>query len=310
MILIGKGAGFLELRQIQYFIEVAKREHMTDAADALHVAQSAVSRQIVNLEAELGVNLFIREGRNIRLTHIGQMFLKKMEQAIDVIDQAKREIEENLDPRKGTVRIGFPSSLSAYLLPSVVSAFRQEYPEVKFQLHQGAYHHLIDSVIKGDIDMALLGPVPKEESRVKSNILFLENLVALLPASHHLAKKKSISLDDLRSDAFILSPQGYILRDLVVNACKQHGFEPQVGFEGMDIDAIKGLVSAGLGVSLLPEITLTDSLPRATVKVVIDKPEVNRTVGIIIPKDRALMPTELLFYKFIRAFFDRLSGYQ
>lgn len=300
----------LELRQIQYFIEVAKREHMTDAADALHVAQSAVSRQIVNLETELGVNLFIREGRNIRLTHIGQMFLKKMEQAMDVIEQAKREIEENLDPKKGTVRIGFPSSLSAYLLPSVVSAFRKDYPDVNFQLHQGAYYYLIDSVIRGDIDMALLGPVPKEDHRVKSEIFFLENLVALLPSNHPLAKRKSISLDDLRNDAFILSPQGYILRDLVVNACKQHGFEPQVGFEGMDIDAIKGLVSAGLGVTLLPEITLIDSLPRATAKVEIDEPRVTRTVGVIIPKDRALMPTELLFYKFIRAFFDRLSGYQ
>ncbi|MCJ7841513.1 LysR family transcriptional regulator [Lederbergia sp. NSJ-179] len=300
----------MELRQIQYFIEVAKREHMTDAADALHVAQSAVSRQIVNLEAELGVNLFIREGRNIRLTHIGQMFLGKMEQAIDVIEQAKREIEENLDPRKGTVRIGFPSSLAAYLLPSVVSAFRKEYPDVNFQLHQGSYHYLIDRVIRGDIDMALLGPIPKEEPRVKSEILFLENLVALLPANHTLAKKQSIALADLRHDAFILSPQGYILRDLVVNACKQHGFEPQVGFEGMDIDAIKGLVSAGLGVTLLPEITLIDSLPRSTVKIVVDEPRVNRTVGIIIPKDRVLMPTELLFYEFVRNFFDRLSGYQ
>ena len=90
---IGKRGENLELRQIKYFIEVAKREHMTDAADALHVAQSAVSRQIVNLEAELGVNLFIREGRSIRLTPIGRMFLEKMEQAMDVIEQARREIE-------------------------------------------------------------------------------------------------------------------------------------------------------------------------------------------------------------------------
>lgn len=300
----------MELRQIQYFIEVAKREHMTDAADALHVAQSAVSRQIVNLEAELGVNLFIREGRNIRLTQIGQMFLEKMQQAMDVIEQARREIEENLDPEKGTVRIGFPSSLAAYLLPTVISGFRKEYTDVKFQLHQGAYHYLIDSVIKGDIDMALLGPVPKEEHRVKSEILFMENLVALLPTNHALAKKPSISLDELRGDSFVLSPQGYILRDLVIHACKQRGFEPTVAFEGMDIDALKGLVSAGLGVTLLPEITLIDSLPRSTVKKKIEEPRVTRSVGVIIPRDRALMPTEMLFYNFVKHFFDKLSGYQ
>ncbi|MBS4177923.1 LysR family transcriptional regulator [Lederbergia citrea] len=300
----------MELRQIQYFIEVAKREHMTDAADALHVAQSAVSRQIVNLEAELGINLFIREGRNIRLTPIGRMFLEKMQQAMDVIEQARREIEECLDPEKGTVRIGFPSSLAAHLLPTVISAFRKKHPDVKFQLHQDSYRNLIDSVLKGDIDMALLGPLPMEERRVKSEILFMENLVALLSSNHPLAGKSSIPLDALRGDSFILSPKGYILRDVVINACKQYGFEPAVSFEGKDIDAIKGLVSAGLGVTLLPEITLVDSLPRATAKVRIAEPRVTRTVGVIIPKDRELMPTELLFYQFLRNFFNTLNEYQ
>ncbi len=300
----------LELRQIQYFIEVAKREHMTDAADALHVAQSAVSRQIVNLEAELGINLFIREGRNIRLTPIGQMFLEKMQQAMDVIEQAKREINECLDPEKGTVRIGFPSSLAAHLLPTVISAFRKEHPKVKFQLHQDSYYNLIDSVIKGEIDMALMGPLPMQERRVKSEVLFVEKLVALLYSNHPLARKRTLTLDDLRHDSFILSPKGYILRDVVIKACQQHGFEPDVSFEGKDIDAIKGLVSAGLGVTMLPEITLIDSLPRATVKTSITEPEVTRTVGVIIPRDRELMPTELLFYEFLQNFFHTLNEYQ
>ena len=300
----------LELRQIQYFIEVAKREHMTEAADALHVAQSAVSRQIVNLESELGVSLFLREGRNIRLTPIGRMFLEKMEQAMDVIDQARREIEQSLDPEKGTVRIGFPSSLAAHLLPTIISAFRKQHPHVKFQLHQDSYRHLIDAVLKGDIDMALLGPLPTEERRVKSEILFIENLVALLSTNHPLAGKSSIALDDLRGDSFIMSPMGYILRDVVMKACKQYGFVPAVSFEGKDIDAIKGLVSAGLGVTLLPEITLVDSLPRATVKIKIAEPRVTRAVGVIIPRDRELMPTERLFYDFLKNFFQTLTGYQ
>lgn len=300
----------LELRQIQYFIEVAKREHMTEAADALHVAQSAVSRQIVNLEAELGVNLFIREGRSIRLTPIGRMFLERMLQAMDVIDQARREINQYLDPEKGTVRIGFPSSLAAYLLPTVISAFRTKHPDVKFQLYQDSYRNLIDSVIKGEIDMALMGPLPMQERRVKSKILFVENLIALLYSNHPLAGKSSLKLDDLRNDSFILSPKGYILREVVVKACQQHGFEPQVSFEGKDIDAIKGLVSAGLGITLLPEITLVDSLPRATVKAKITEPNVTRTVGVIVPVDRDLLPTELLFYEFLQDFFKTLTGYQ
>lgn len=300
----------MELRQIQYFIEVAKREHMTEAAEALHVAQSAVSRQIVNLEAELGIDLFIREGRNIRLTAIGQMFLEKMEHAIDLIEQAQREIEERLDPEKGTVRIGFPSSLAAYLLPTVISAFRKNHPNVKIQLYQDSYRHLVDAVVMGNVDLALLGPVPTKETRVKSEILFVENLVALLHIGHPLASKASIHLDELRGDPFILSPKEYIMRSIVENACRQYGFMPAVSFEGKDIDAIKGLVAAGLGVTLLPEITLVDSLPRSTAKVPLSEPHVTRTVGMIIPKNRKLLPTELVFHQFLKGFFQKLSGYR
>ncbi|WHY86277.1 LysR substrate-binding domain-containing protein [Neobacillus novalis] len=300
----------MELRQIQYFIEVAKREHVTEAAHALHVAQSAVSRQIVNLEAELGVDLFIREGRNVKLTPIGSLFLEQMEQAMKLIDNAKREVEEFLDPEKGTIRIGFPSSLAAYILPTCISAFRERYPQVKFQLNQGSYPYLIDGVIKGDFDLALLGPVPKKEKKIKGRTLFTENIVALVPHTHPLASKRILTLSELREDSFVLFPNGFVLREIIVNACNQLGFQPKVSFEGQDIDAIKGLVSAGLGVTLIPEITLIDSLPRSTVKIPITEPNVSRTVGVIIPSERELLPTEKLFYEFLSEFFSILNSFQ
>ncbi|SFE62952.1 LysR family transcriptional regulator [Alteribacillus iranensis] len=300
----------MEFRQIQYFIEVAKREHVTEAALALHVAQSAVSRQIFNLEAELGVDLFIREGRSVKLTPIGKTFLEHMEQAMRVIDNALREVKEYADPNQGTIHIGFPSSLAAFMLPTVVSAFREKNPHVKFQLKQSSYHNLITDVVKGEIDMALLGPVPHEENKVEGSILFSENIVALLPVDHPLAENRAISLNQLRKDSFILFPTGFILREIIVESCQKLGFEPNVSFEGEDIDAIKGLVSAGLGVTLIPEITLVDNVPRSTVKVPIIEPEVTRTVGVIIPKERDLLPTEKLFYEFLRDFFVTLDKFQ
>lgn len=297
----------MELRQIQYFIEVAKREHVTEAALALHVAQSAVSRQIYNLEQELGVKLFIREGRNVRLTPTGRMFLEHMKEAMLVIDNAKREVEEHLDPERGTVRIGFPSSMANLTLPSAISAFRERYPNVKFQLKQGAYHYLIESVIRGEIDMALLGPVPEGENKIKGQVLFLEELVALLPVSHPLANQASISLKQLQHDSFVLFPNGFVLRDIVVKACNEQNFKPTVSFEGEDIDAIKGLVSAGLGVTLIPEITLIENLPRSTVQIPIIEPQVTRTVGVIISNERELLPTERLFYDFLQKFFQETN---
>lgn len=290
----------MELRQIQYFIEVAKLEHVTEASYVLHVSQSAVSRQIFKLEAELGVDLFIHEGRKVKLTPIGRMFLEHMEQLLKVIDKAKQEINEFLDPERGTVRIGFPSSLAAQLVPSVVSAFREQFPAVNFQLQHGSYRELIDWVIKGDMNLAIMGPVPQHEVQIKSETLFQENFVALLPSKHKLSGKKSLKLNELREDSFVLFPEGFILRDMVVKACHNLGFQPKVTFEGDDLDAIKGLVGAGLGVTLVPEIALSDYAPSSIVSIPISEPTVTRDVGVIISTNRDLPPTEKLFYDFLK----------
>src|SRR5699024_584907 len=227
----------MELRQIKYFIEVAKREHVTEASNKLQVAQSAVSRQIFNLEEELGVDLFIREGRTVRLTRIGKVFLEHMERAINVIDDARQVVEEYIDPEKGTIHIGFSASLASYILPTAIVNFRKQYPHVKFELNQSSHSELVDAVVKGDINIAILGPLPTEKEKVKSTVLFTEDIVALLPVNHALANRTSLKLNELRRESFVLFPEGFILRDLIVEGCVQRGFHPNVSFEGKDIDA-------------------------------------------------------------------------
>lgn len=299
----------MELRQLRYFMEVAEREHVSEAAIHLHVAQSAVSRQIANLEGELGVTLFEREGRNVKLTQIGKIFLTHTKIAMKAIDNATKQIDEYLDPERGTIKIGFPTSLSNHLLPSVISAFKKEYPNIAFHLRQGSYKFLIDSVKNGDIDVAFLGPVPKKDPEIESHILFTESILALLPLSHPLAERKSLYLSDLKKDEFVSFPKGYVLENILVDACKQAGYVPNISSEGEDLDAIKGLVAAGIGVTLLPESTFHEAIPRMTVKIPIDIPEVRRTVGIIKQKDKDLAPSEKVFYKFSKQFFLRLEKF-
>lgn len=300
----------MELRQIKYFIEVANREHVTKAAQSLHVAQSAVSRQIFNLEEELGVKLFIRDGRTVKLTKIGEVFLEQMKQAVNVVDDAKQVVEEYLDPEKGTIHIGFPTSLASYILPTAIYHFRKQYPEAKFELHQGAYSELIEAVEKGDINIAILGPIPQDNDNISSSILFTEEIVALLPMNHPLASRHTVKLRELQDDSFVLFPEGYVLRDVIVEGCLQRGFHPKISFEGRDMDAIKGLVSAGLGVTLIPEVTIVDCMPRATVRTRVIEPDLHRSVGAVISKDRALLPTEKMFYDFIKQFFQRIERFQ
>lgn len=295
---------------MRYFVEVAEREHISEAAEHLHVAQSAVSRQIANLEEELGTALFERVGRNVKLTPIGKIFLEHTITALNAIDFAVKQVEEYLDPERGTIKIGFPTSLASYVLPTVISAFKKEYPDVSFHLRQGSYRYLIEAVKNRELNLAFLGPVPRKDENINSMILFNENICALLPANHRLAKRETIQLDELRNDHFVLFPEGYILHKVVVDACKSAGFSPKVTSVGEDMDALKGLVAAGIGVTLLPESSLYDSTPRLTIKMKIDNPTITRNVGVIYPANRELAPSEQVFLKFVSSFFSRLNQFQ
>ncbi len=300
----------MELRQLKYFIEVAEREHVSEAAEHLHVAQSAISRQIANLEDELGVQLFEREGRNVKLTSIGKTFLNHALAIIKAVDLAIEQVDAYLDPDRGSIKIGFPTSLASHLLPTVLSAFKEKHPHIAFQLRQGSYSFLIEAVKNREIDLAFLGPVPTDDFTIEGNILFIERILALIPSNHILSERRSLRLRDLRNDPFVLFPKGYILQKIAIDACKQEGFLPNISSEGEDLDAIKGLVSAGMGVTLLPESTFYDTVPKFTVKIPIEDPVINRTVGIIIPKNRELPPSVQTFYKFVIDFFSILEKYQ
>lgn len=293
----------MELRQLRYFVEVAEREHVSEAATKLHIAQSAISRQIANLEAELGVDLFEREGRNVRLTPIGKIFLSHTKTALRAIDHARKQIDEYLDPERGSIKIGFPTSLASNLLPTVLSKFKTLHPKIGFQLRQGSYNFLIDSVENRELDLAFLGPVPTKHPEIIGEVLFRENFYALVPSSHPAAELESIPLADLHDESFVLFPEGYILNQLVTDGCKQAGFYPQVISEGEDLDAIKGLVAAGIGITLLPESAFNELNSDYSAKVGIEKPELSRSVGIIIPKNRKLAPSEQVFYQFIKKVF-------
>ncbi|RAS80899.1 LysR family transcriptional regulator [Priestia endophytica] len=302
----------METRQIQYFLEVAKREHVTEAADILHVAQSSVSRQIFNLENELGVKLFIREGRRVKLTPLGKIFFERMKQVWNMMEDAKREVEEHLNPERGIVRIAFPISMAAHTLPSIISSFRTRYPEAKFQMSNALYYDLIDGVITGEFNLAMIAPMPdqEKEKKIKGATLFTENIVALIPIHHLLSDRKSIRLRELKDDPFCVLPEEFIFRKQVVEGCNDAGFSPQIAFEGKDIDALKGLVSAGLGVALMPEMTLIDNTPRSTVMIPISDANLTRTVGVIYPTQRKLLPTESLFYDFLLETYERLNEFR
>ncbi|WP_284640920.1 LysR family transcriptional regulator [Paenibacillus silviterrae] len=293
----------MELRQLQYFVKVARKQHVTQAAEELHVAQSAVSRQIHQLEEELGVQLFIQKGRNLQLTSVGRLFLDRVESILADLERAKSEIHEFLNPEAGEIRIGFPHSLGIYLLPTVVAEFRKDHPNVKFRLRQGTYNSLIRDVMKGEIDLAFISPFPEKHEHVSGELLLQEELYAILPQSHVLSQHQSIRLEQLKDDSFVMFSEEYSLRSIVFEACAKAGFVPQIGFEGEETDTIRGLVAAGMGVSLLPEMALTEISQLQPAKVRVIEPQVTRSVGLIQRTRERIPLVAEVFRRFLLDFF-------
>ncbi|WP_274363572.1 LysR family transcriptional regulator [Paenibacillus thermotolerans] len=295
----------MELRQLQYFVTVARLEHMTQAAESLHVAQSAISRQMNQLEQELGVELFAKMGRNLQLTPAGKLFLERVEALLYDLEHTVMEIREFMDPESGEIRIGFPHSLGIHLLPSVIADYRKKYPNVKFRLKQGTYLVLIDGLLKGEIDLAFISPFPENNQYLEGEVLLTEQLRVILPHGHSLSGRDEIHLRELRDEPFVMFSEHYSLRAIVLNACREVGFTPKIGFEGEETDTIRGLVAAGLGVSLLPEMALSETSPMMPVSIPVSEPKVIRTVGLLRRKGEKLPLVAEAFREYLIDYFGR-----
>ncbi|MBD2846048.1 LysR family transcriptional regulator [Paenibacillus sp. IB182496] len=294
----------MELRQLHYFLKVAKKEHVTKAAAELHVAQSAISRQIHQLEQELGVELFGQKGRNLQLTPVGRLFAKRIESVLTDLERAVVELHEFIDPEMGEIRLGFPHSLGVQMVPQMISDFRKLHPNVKFKFKQGTYHSLIADVVTGEVDLALISPCPERHELINGDLLLTEELYAVLPPNHELAERRAIALAELSEEAFVLFGEGYSLRPIVWEACRNAGFTPKVSFESEETETIRGLVAAGMGVSVLPDMALQHlSGPLQPAKVRISSPEVTRTIGLIQKKSQALSLVSKVFHHFLVDYF-------
>ncbi|EAD4268197.1 LysR family transcriptional regulator [Listeria monocytogenes] len=294
----------MELRQLKYFMEVARVEHMTKASENLHVAQSAVSRQITKLEEELGVHLFDRVGRNMQLTSVGQDFLKQAAIALNELQKAEALVTEYTDPAKGTVRVGLPNSLSTKVLPSVISTFREKYPQITYQFMEGTNEELTEMLLSGVLDMTFLSPVPESSEQIEAIRFFDEKLKLIVPKTHPLAENFTVSLKELASEKFVFYPEDFDLYKIVTKAANKKGFEPQIAFQSRDFYTIQGLVGAGLGISILPEMILDGAIFKETKSIALRDKELRRSVGIITTKKRNLSPSENLFRSFIISFFS------
>ena len=244
----------MELRHLRYFVAVAEELHFGRAAKRLCITQQPLSRQIKDLEEELGVELFYRTKRTVRLTEIGEIFLVETRKILQQADYAVELVKQASQGKIGHITVGFTGSALNVVLPTAVRQFKKLYPQVNLALKRLQTIEQVEALETGQIDLGLLHP-PIEDDTLILETIYQEQLVVALPDTHYLAKNLSspISLKQLANESFILYPRhfGSVLYDQIINLCQQAGFSPNVVQEAIPQPTILGLVAAAIGISLI-----------------------------------------------------------
>ena len=244
----------MELRHLRYFRTVASELHFGRAAEKLHIAQPPLSHQIRQLETELGFELFNRTKRSVALTPAGHVFLTQVDRIFQQLEQAIEIGRKTSRGELGQISIGFVGSATYNILPSILQQFRDRYPQVHIELHELTTDRQLIWLHEGRIDIGLMRP-PIIEPDVSSQVIFQESLVVALPVTHQLATMATIDLASLATEPFILFPRQLApgLYDPIITICQAAGFSPLVVQECIQMQTIVSLVSANMGVSILPE---------------------------------------------------------
>ncbi|MFC6065108.1 LysR family transcriptional regulator [Streptomyces ochraceiscleroticus] len=300
--LTGDSAALLLSPRLAQFAAVARAQHVTRAAAELGVPQPTLSRSLARLEADLGVQLLTRHGRRVRLTSSGRTLLAHAERSLLHAERAGRAVREDADPHSGRIAFGFPHTLGPSTVPDLLREFSARYPRIRFQLMQDYGAALLSRLRTGELDLTLISP-PPDAPDVTVRRVHRQPLRIVVPAGHPLAGRKRVRLAEVRDDAFVSLPAGYGLRQITERLCAEAGFAPRITFEGEEVETLRGLVAAGLGVALLP----APAVPRpGVVELAADGPGVVREIALIwVNGHRAPAPVEE-FRRFLLARRDRL----
>ncbi len=282
----------MDLRTVRWFLAVAELGHVTQAAAELHVSQPGLSRAIARLERELGVRLFDREGRNLRLSPYGAVFREHAERLVAEEEAARRALAQAADPEGGEVGLAFLHTQGITLVPELVRDYRRDHPRVTFRLAQGSSEEIQAAVAAGRADLAITSPRP---AHLAWHPLVTERLRLAVPTGHRLAGRGRVRLAEAAGEPFIVMRHGYGLRSITEELFAREGIDPRIAFEGEEAATLRGLVAAGLGVAVVPPGEPTPGVSDVAIA------GARRTIGLAWVDGRTRPPAAEDFRRFVVA---------
>jgi DNA-binding transcriptional LysR family regulator len=285
----------LNVGRLRILKEVAYRGSFSGAAEALSYSQSAVSQQIAALEAETGMTLLERHPRGVSLTAAGQTLVGHAEGILAQLEAAQAALSAIAGLRGGRLRMASFPTAGATLMPLAIATFRSSYPDVELTLTEGEPEEIRPRLRAGELDLALLfefageTSLGEEMTRITRVELLEDPMYLALPREHPLTGRARLRLEDLKDEAWVQTSSPSPCARHVVRSCHAAGFEPNVSFESDDYQTVQGLVAAGVGVALIPELALSVVREDIAIRSLAPSPPVRQVIAAL-PAGARLIP--------------------
>ncbi|MEV2256053.1 LysR substrate-binding domain-containing protein [Streptomyces sp. NPDC050147] len=287
----------MDLLQLRYFQAVARFEHISRAAQELRVAQPSLSRTIARLESELGSPLFDRQGRRIRLNPYGAMFLRHVERALSELDDGRRAVREARDTGLGRVSVASETLLT---VTHLLGSFRADHPRADVRLFQSTAQEMDRRLRTREVDFCVASQ-PLTGTNLESVELAREEVLLAVPPGHWLDGRESVTIPEIADEPFVTTRPGHWQRTLLDRLFAAEGLTPLLSCEGDEPGASQDMISAGLGIGLIPAMSRragTDAVvPVAWVR--LDAPDCERVLTLVWSRDAYLSEAALKFRGFI-----------
>lgn len=280
----------MELRTLHSFVVLAEEQHFHRAADRLHIAQPALSQQIKRLERDLGAQLFARTTRRVDLTDAGRVLLTEARRVLASSERARSAVAHAASGELGSVRIGFVTSAATGLVPPILLAVRERWPRLDLELVEATTGEQLAALAAGGLDIGIAREV-HDGTGLRVTALVVERLVAAVHSSHPLSARGAVALSELRDERFVTLPRSStpLLTDHVAGLCAIAGFRQDVAHVARQFPTILGLVSASLGVAIVPESLRALRLP-GLVYLDLTDAGATSTISVVTTEERAEAP--------------------
>jgi LysR family transcriptional regulator, hydrogen peroxide-inducible genes activator len=288
----------MEFHQLRYVCAIADTGNFSRAAERCQIAQPSLSQQVLKLEEDLGAKLFDRLGRSVRLTEAGRAFIPHARAVLEQMEVARLSVADKTADLSGSIAVGVIPTVAPYLIPSYAAAFAKNYPDAKLRIVEETTSVLVEGLRDLSIDVAILA-LPLRHKDLELFSIRTEPLFVVMRRDHPRASAESLALKDLRGEAFVMLRDGHCFRDLSLATCTRARITPNIAFESGQFSSLLGMVAAGVGVSLVPEMAIDRNVGCRYVR--LSDAQAKRTIVAAVLRGRS-------FNRVQRAFVSGIKG--